>query len=131
MRHFFILFMLFSSSLTFSQSLSIGPLISDFNRNGEIEGVVYDGENENEPLFFAEVTVKETNTTTETAIDGSFKLSLKPGNYTLVISFIGYKSVEIKNINVTANNTLQLAQVLNTIKLEQPNSQSIIITKAS
>ncbi len=130
MKRFILIFVLFSSTLTFGQTLSIGPLISDFTRNGEIEGFIYDGENENEPLFFAEVIVKEVNTTIETSIDGSFKLSLKPGNYTLVFSFVGYKSVEVKNIKVTANKTLHLNQVLNALKLEQPYSEQNFISKA-
>lgn len=129
MKHFILVFLLFSSSYTFSQSLTIGSLISDFNRNGQIEGLILDGENNNEPLMFADVIVKGTSISEQTAKDGSFKLHLKPGNYSLVFNFIGYKSVELKNVEVTSNNTLKLNQVLNALKFEMHFSEQHVISK--
>ena len=129
MRCLILVFLLFTSSYTFSQSLKIGALIPELSRNAEIEGIVYDGENEKEPLIFAEVIVKETNITTETAIDGSFKLNLKPGKYSLIFSFIGYKSIEIIDLEVTSNSTLKLDQVLNALKIDTFISEINTISK--
>ena len=130
MRFFIITFFFFISLQNFGQSFKMSSLIDDYYRNGEIEGVVFDGENENEPLIFAEVFVKETNMAVVTEIDGSFKLSLKPGKYSLLFSFIGYKSIEIKNIEVSSSNTIKLNQVLNALKIETSISEINTILKA-
>ena len=130
MRYFIITFFFFISLQNFGQSFKMSSLIDDYNRNGEIEGVVFDGENENEPLIFAEVFVKETNMAVVTEIDGSFKLSLKPGKYSLLFSFIGYKSIEIKNIEVSSSSTIKLNQVLNALKIETSISEINTILKA-
>lgn len=130
MRFFIITFFFFISLQNFGQSFKMSSLIDDYNRNGEIEGVVFDGENENEPLIFAEVFVKETNMAVVTEIDGSFKLSLKPGKYSLLFSFIGYKSIEIKNIEVSSSSTIKLNQVLNALKIETSISEINTILKA-
>lgn len=107
----------------------MSSLIDNCNRNGEIEGAVFDGEHENEPLIFAEVFVKETNMTVVTEIDGSFKLSLKPGRYSLLFSFIGYKSIEIKSIEVSSSSTIKLNQILNALKIEPSISEVSLISK--
>ncbi|WP_162880030.1 carboxypeptidase-like regulatory domain-containing protein [Lutibacter oceani] len=130
MRFFIITFFFFISLQNFGQSFKMSSLIDDYNRNGEIEGVVFDGENESEPLIFAEVFVKETNMAVVTEIDGSFKLSLKPGKYSLLFSFIGYKSIEIKNIEVSSSSTIKLNQVLNALKIETSISEINTILKA-
>ena len=129
MRYLFLAVLLFSSTSIFSQSLKMGSLISEFNRNGEIEGIIYDGENENEPLVFAEVIVKETNISAETTIDGTFKLSLKPGNYSLIFSFIGYRSIEVANVEVTSNSKIKLNQILNPLKMSASITEINVISK--
>lgn len=129
MRFFIITFFFFISLQNFGQSLKMSSLIDNCNRNGEIEGAVFDGEHENEPLIFAEVFVKETNMTVVTEIDGSFKLSLKPGRYSLLFSFIGYKSIEIKSIEVSSSSTIKLNQILNALKIEPSISEVSLISK--
>jgi len=117
MRNIIFAFLLVTSVHGFGQSLKMNSLIGNYSRSGEIEGVVTDAENENNPLVFAEILVKDTNISTETDINGSFKLLLKPGKYTLIFSFIGYKSIEVHNVEVSTNNTLTLEQELNALKL--------------
>lgn len=121
MRYFTIVFLLIISNNITGQSLKIGSLISNFNQNCIIEGVVLDAENGYEPLFYAEVTVKELNKTVSTEIDGSFKLNLRPGKYTFVYSFIGYETVQKLNVEVKSNESLKLKQVLKASKMETPN----------
>jgi outer membrane receptor protein involved in Fe transport len=60
-----------------------------------LSGLVSDGDNANEPLPFADVYLKGTTKGTTTDFDGNYALSLDSGEYTLVISFIGYESLEI------------------------------------
>ena len=70
--------------------------------NGIIQGNVVDAIN-NEPLPFAAVLIQGTEIGTTTDIDGRYELNgLKPGLYNLSVSFIGYKTkmvfeVEVKN----------------------------------
>ena len=90
MRHFAILLLLLVSTVSFAQS------------NISIMGNITDGEMFNEPLLMADVTVKGTSIQASTDKNGLFVLDhLQDGNYTLVCSFIGYKTeelnVEVKN----------------------------------
>jgi len=56
------------------------------------------------PLTGATVLITETKQGTATDLDGSFSISnISEGNYTLLISYVGYETLN-KNINVQANN---------------------------
>lgn len=59
-----------------------------------ISGIVFDG-GMNEPLIGANVVIKGTTNGTVTDLDGKFTLEANP-NDILVISSIGFKTVEIK-----------------------------------
>ena len=85
--------------------------ISVAQNKGTISGVLTDKETNNEVLPFANVLIKGTNISANTDIDGKYSLSVNPGNYTVIFSFIGYESVE-KPVTVTANETVTLNQVL-------------------
>ena len=65
---------------------------------GKISGLIMDGEYD-EPMAFANVIVKESSIGTTSDFDGKYELSLAPGSYTLIFSYVGYSSVEITNIN--------------------------------
>ncbi|MFK5959682.1 MAG: carboxypeptidase-like regulatory domain-containing protein [Lutibacter sp.] len=95
-----------------SQSFEVESFFTETNTNGKIEGVVFDNEAYNNPLLLADVTIKNYNLATTTNLDGSFDFNIKPGNYTLVFSFIGYKTIEVKNIIVTSNKTTTTIQNL-------------------
>ena len=80
----------------------------------------------NKPLNYVSVSLKGTGYKTDTDADGTFFLKAKPGNFTLVISFVGYKTFE-KNISLTANQTLEINTSL------QENSSKIdeVVIKVS
>ncbi|WP_296143189.1 TonB-dependent receptor [uncultured Flavobacterium sp.] len=63
---------------------------------GTISGTITDKDLNNESLPFANVTVKGTNNSKQTDIDGKYSIELKPGAYVLVFSFLGYESQEEK-----------------------------------
>ncbi|MCA0932797.1 carboxypeptidase-like regulatory domain-containing protein [Lutimonas saemankumensis] len=65
-----------------------------------VKGNVLDGDFNNEPLAFASIKVKGLGIHAETSLSGNFELELLEGNYDLVIEFIGYEPVEIRNIEV-------------------------------
>ena len=71
-----------------------------FSQNtGSILGVVLDSELNNEPLIHANVLIKETNQITSSDTYGMFHFeNLEEGNYTLVISFIGYETKEFVSL---------------------------------
>ena len=60
---------------------------------GVIRGVVVD--QNGEPMIGASVVEKGTTTGTATSYDGSFQLRPSGANAELIISFLGYKSVEL------------------------------------
>lgn len=68
--------------------------ISEKNDEASIEGHVFDARTQ-EPIAYASVGVKGTSIGTVTDRDGDFVIrNLRPGNYTLVITFVGYEKVE-------------------------------------
>jgi len=66
-----------------------------FAQEGKISGHILDGEFENKPLAFVTVTVKGTNNTVSTDLNGEYVLKIAPGTYTLVFDFVGYESKEV------------------------------------
>ena len=60
----------------------------DTQAQGGISGYIYD--NEGEPLSFATIYVKQTETGTTTNIEGYFSLTLAPGKYNLFFQYLGY-----------------------------------------
>jgi hypothetical protein len=74
-------------------------------QNGTINGKITDAEEGNNPLLFAEVTIRETGVRVMTDEKGVFKFNnIKEGSYTLVCSFTGYETKEIK-AEVNSKNT--------------------------
>jgi len=71
-------------------------------QNATVYGTILDKEYDNEPLPFANVTIKGTKTGTTTDENGKYSLTLKPGSYTLVIEYLGYDTKEIA-FSVKAN----------------------------
>ncbi|MBE0423437.1 MAG: carboxypeptidase-like regulatory domain-containing protein [Lutibacter sp.] len=109
--------LIFSSTFLFSQSFEVSSFFADAPKNGKIEGVVLDNEIENEPLAFATITVKNTDFETNSDLDGSFSFNLKPGNYTLQVQFLGYETIELRDVAVVAGNTLSITQKLKALTL--------------
>ena len=86
----------------------------------EVNGTVF---SEGQPLAFSNVYLENSTTGTITNENGIFKLTnLKPGSYTLVVSFTGYGTSR-KRVQIT-NKNLQIK-----FKLVEDNSlQEVIIT---
>lgn len=87
-----------------------------FAQNGTVTGTILDKEFNNEPLPFANVVIKGTKQGTSTDENGKYSISLKPGNYTLVIGYLGYETKEIAftlkaNEKKVINHTLEASGV--------------------
>jgi hypothetical protein len=59
-----------------------------------------DGEYD-EPMAFANVIVKNSSIGTTSDFDGKYELSLDPGSYTLIFSFVGYSTIEITDVTIS------------------------------
>ncbi|MEZ4854593.1 carboxypeptidase-like regulatory domain-containing protein, partial [Flavobacterium sp.] len=64
-------------------------------QNGTVSGTVLDKELNNEPLPFANVSIKEVAKGDSTDANGKYTITLEPGSYTLLIAFLGYETKEI------------------------------------
>lgn len=82
--------------------------ISYAQNTGSVVGKLTDKEYDNEPLAFANVLIKGTTKGTTSDIDGLYSIeNLAAGTYTVVFSFVGYETQEIK-VTVVANKVTNL-----------------------
>ena len=86
-----------------------------YAQSSSVQGSVIDGALGKEPLAFANVKVQGLDISTETSLEGTFKLNLLEGNYTLVIEFIGYEPVKIEGVVVSGSNQVLKPVVINTL----------------
>ena len=93
MRIFTLLFFSFIFSSFFSQSKIIGKVID---------------EEFNETMPFANVLVKGTNNGVTTDFDGNYSVNVQAGTYTLIFSFVGYKTKELTDIIVKENDVKEI-----------------------
>lgn len=92
MKKIFTLLLLTLTTVSYSQE------------KGSISGVLTDKDFNNEPLAFANVFIKDSSIGVTTDIDGIYTIeSLDAGTYSIIFSYVGYKTVEIDNIIVVAN----------------------------
>ncbi len=51
-------------------------------------------------MLFAHVQIKNTPISVQTNFHGNFEITgIDPGNYTLLVSYLGYETIEIPIIN--------------------------------
>src|SRR5438270_665692 len=105
---------MYTKKISFTLLLLITFLSS---RAATIKGIVSD-EKTAEPIIGAAIFIKETAASTATLLDGSYKLhNLKPGTYTLEISYFGYQkksiSTTITNEEETVKLNIGLAETVN------------------
>ena len=96
---FNLILILFITSIAFAQN------------KGTVSGVLTDKEANNATLPFANAMIKGSSTGTTTDENGKYSISVLPGNYTIVFSFIGYENVEV-NFTVAAGETITINKTL-------------------
>ncbi|MDX1829728.1 MAG: carboxypeptidase-like regulatory domain-containing protein [Lutibacter sp.] len=112
-----LVFFVFISASFYGQSFKEeDSFFSDIHKKGEVKGKVIASDANNDPLIFANITVKELNLTTTSDTNGNFSFKLEPGNYTLLFDFIGYKSKKL-NVVITSNNTTVCNGTLNALTM--------------
>jgi TonB-dependent receptor len=92
-------------ALAFTLVLSLCFISTAWAQSGVIQGTVYD-ESSEEYLPGANVSIKGTNISTSTDRNGVFRLrNIQQGTYTILVSYIGYESmekeVEVKTDEIT------------------------------
>ena len=103
MKKITIFLFLFASILVNAQSFTLKGKVVDEN---------------NESLPGATILVKENNTGTSTNFDGLFSVNLSKGNYTIQVSFLGYKTVS-KEISVSKNKEIEFTLFPNATLLDE------------
>jgi hypothetical protein len=63
-------------------------------------------------LIGANVLIADSSTGTVTDIDGSYSLKVQPGNYTLVVSYLGYDEYKIADVAARENEVTLMDDVL-------------------
>ncbi len=88
---------------------SLFTLASIAQENGSIVGKLTDKELNDDPLPFANVLIKGTTMGTTSDFDGLYEITdVEPGTYTLVISFLGYETLEVPNVVVEADKVTEV-----------------------
>jgi hypothetical protein len=109
MKRFLLICILFISGIVSAQY------------TGSVSGKLTDKEFNNEPLAFANVSIKGTTKGTTSDFDGIYSLELlDPGTYTVVFSFVGYKTIEIETlIEAGVTNEINVVLEANSASLEE------------
>ncbi len=90
---------------------------SDENAKGKIKGVVIDA-NSGDPLIGANVLIEGTSVGAAANINGEFVLAnIKPGNYILKITYVGY-TPKTEKITVVANRAVEITIKLDWVAVE-------------
>jgi len=105
MKKLALVFSLLFSALLFSQ------------QEGSVAGTILDKEMNNEPLLFANVQLKNTSKSIQTNFHGNFEIhDIKAGDYTLVVSYLGYETLEIP-ISIEEDKTTRVIDELEAKKI--------------
>ncbi|BFP40893.1 hypothetical protein FGF1_17380 [Flavobacteriaceae bacterium GF1] len=90
----------------------IGAYFVSAQQTGRISGKITDMEMDGEPLLFANVNLKNTLFSDQTNFHGNFEFTdVAPGTYIMVVSFLGYETMEFPLV-VKAGNTTSVNQSL-------------------
>lgn len=90
----------------------VASLSSFAQEKGNVTGRILDAEDNNLPMPFANAFIKGTDSGSTTDFDGNYTFSSNPGTKTIVLSFIGYETVEIPNTIITAGQTTRLKDII-------------------
>lgn len=105
MKNIVFICVLFFTGILFSQN------------NGVVKGHVSDAALKNEPMLFANIQLKGTDTSYQTNFHGNFEIeNLTPGSHTLIISYAGYKTQEI-NLVINKNSISTIETILSPMQI--------------
>ena len=102
----------------------LGGSLASFAQ-GKVTGKVIDGET-NDVLPFANIAVKGTTIGSTSDFDGLYELSLDPGTYTIVFSFVGYETKEVSGVEIKSSGDVVDLNV--TINATAATLEDVVIT---
>ncbi|HER08706.1 MAG TPA: TonB-dependent receptor [Bacteroides sp.] len=109
-------------------ALAMLVLLSGINAmsqgRGSIRGKVIDQESK-EPLMYANIGVEGTSFGTTGDIEGNFILNLAAGKYTLVFSYISYKTLTLE-VEISGNEVVDLGDL--EMQIESIMGEEVVIT---
>ncbi len=117
MKNIISILLLFVATITMAQT------------KGTLQGIVLDKETSNEPLPFANVFIKGSQSGTTTDLDGKYTFKADAGTYTIVFSFVGYQTIEVPNIVVKEGELTNLDTVI--LGAEEGVALKEVVVKAS
>ena len=100
--------------------LLVSGVVSAQN-TGVVSGKLTDKEFNNEPLAFANVLIQGTTKGTTSDFDGNYNIDgLEPGNYVVLFSFVGYKTIAIETLIIAGKtNEINIVLEANSAALEE------------
>jgi outer membrane receptor protein involved in Fe transport len=101
-KPFTSLILLFSAFLLFGYSTDL------YAQNGTLSGTVIDADND-ETLIGVNVIIRGTSFGTATNLDGEYEIdNIRPGEYSIEYSYVGYSRVLITGVEINAGETTTL-----------------------
>ncbi len=93
------------------------PTLGQAQTTGKIAGTITDEQGESLPGV--NVRIVDSNQGNATNVDGEyFILNIKPGTYTILVSYIGFKTIRMSDVQVSVDRTTRLDFVLEEELLE-------------
>ena len=82
-----------------------------YSQGGIVRGTITDADFQ-DPIPFANILVKETGTGTTSDFDGNFEIFFDEGIYTLQFSYLGYKTIEISEVEINSLNPKEVNVIM-------------------
>ncbi len=109
--------------IIFTLIICLAIVYNSLAQTGSIEGILTDSQS-SETLIGANVIIKGTTSGSVTDIDGKFLITnLKPGNYSLVLSYVGYTNQTIEAVAVSEGKKTNInIKLISNVKLLKETS---------
>src|SRR4030067_3856585 len=116
----------YQSSLYLFLLLILSAAVIFPGQTGKIAGTVKD-KNTGEPLIGVNIFIENTSLGAASDINGDyFIVNIPPGEYTVVASMIGYQSMKVTKVFVTADKTTNISFELDVQRLEL--NEEVVVT---
>ena len=107
--------------------LSFIVSVSALAQNGKISGKVKEAKT-NDILVGASVMVKGQTKGISTSVEGTFLISIEPGTYSILVSYSGFQSKTITEIEVKAG---QLTEVDISLEAQSKEMSAVVVTSSA
>ena len=84
----------------------------------QISGKILDGEMDNQPSMGANISIEGTTIGSSTDFDGNYILTVDPGTYTVVFSYVGYNTQK-QTVTLAAGENITINKTLTANSLEE------------